>query len=167
MAPANADARNTRTERHMASDELHHNPKRPERRQQMTNRLNDYELIVLVDAAASGTVNTRAAHHGGDAWADLDAGDKNTVREAALPYIFHGTKALADLGWERRQTINTREELEEAQLMVVLTDAGTIANLVNGRAFFFGYESSVPVATLALPVTVLWQHEAARIEEIA
>jgi len=60
------------------------------------------------------------------------------------------------------RTITTREELGSAQMVVVRTDAGTIANLVNGRAYCFGYESSVPVDTLALPVTVLWEREAGK-----
>lgn len=124
----------------------------------MTNRLNDYELTVLVDAAASGTVNTRAAHHGGDAWADLDTGDKNTIREAALPYIFHGTKALADLGWERRKTIHTSEELAALpDMSVVRSSAGSIANIILGRAYFFGAELDTSMDVLALPLTVLFE----------
>lgn len=72
--------------------------------------LNDHELTVLVEAAASGAVNSRAAHHGGPDWEQLDAGDKNAVREHALPFIHHGTKALDELGYSKPRVITTRDE---------------------------------------------------------
>jgi hypothetical protein len=62
---------------------------------------------------------------------------------------------LEEKGYRKPRTITTVAELQDAQMMVVRTDGGSIANLVNGRAYFFGYEASVPVATLALPATVL------------
>jgi len=70
-------------------------------------------------------------------------------------------KAILAAGYSKPRTITTAEELAEAHMVVVRTEAGTIANLVNGRAYCFGYEASAPVATLALPVTVLWEREAA------
>lgn len=74
--------------------------------------LNDHELTVLVEAAASGAYNSSAAHRGGPAWEELEAGTKNNVREAALPFIFHGSKALEELGFQRPRTVVTIEELD-------------------------------------------------------
>lgn len=68
--------------------------------------------------------------------------------------------AILAAGYRKPRTITTREELAEAHMVVVRTAAGTIANLVNGKAYCFGYEASARVETLALPVTVLWEREA-------
>ncbi|WP_409017051.1 hypothetical protein [Arthrobacter sp. MP_2.3] len=67
---------------------------------------------------------------------------------------------LKNAGYQKPRTINTAEELDDAHMVVVRTAAGTIANLVSGRAYCFGYEASAPASTLALPVTVLWEREA-------
>ena len=56
------------------------------------------------------------------------------------------------------RTVTTVEELKELHMVVVRTDAGTIANIVSGRAYCFGYEQSAPLEALSLPATVL--HEA-------
>jgi hypothetical protein len=67
----------------------------------MSKRIDDHDLTEMVQAAASGSVNSRANLHGRPAWDDLPAGDKNAVRELALPFIFHGTKALHELGYRK------------------------------------------------------------------
>lgn len=53
------------------------------------------------------------------------------------------------------RTITTVEELKVLRMVVVHTAAGTIANVVSGRAYCFGYEQSAPVESLALPATIL------------
>ena len=99
--------------------------------------LADHDLSVLVDAAAAGAVNSRAAHHGGPSWDDLDAGDKNDVREAALPFIFHGTKALEVLGYTKPRTVASSREIEElyesdANVVLMDEDGAIIQNLAGG-----------------------------------
>jgi hypothetical protein len=61
--------------------------------------MNDHELTVMVERAASGACNSRLAIHGGLPWDELDAATKNNYREAALPFIYQGVKALAELGY--------------------------------------------------------------------
>lgn len=63
--------------------------------------MDDHTLTMMVDAAAEGVVNSQAQWKGGPTWDELDAGQKNSVREAALPFIYHGTKVLASLGWSK------------------------------------------------------------------
>lgn len=63
--------------------------------------MNDHELTALVEAAASGACNSRVAIHGGALWEALDPATKNNYREAALPFVYHGMKALADLGYAK------------------------------------------------------------------
>ncbi|MDI2019718.1 hypothetical protein [Paenarthrobacter nicotinovorans] len=54
------------------------------------------------------------------------------------------------------RTITTVEELLALpSLTVVRSAAGSIVNIVGDEAFFFGYEITAPVTTLALPITVL------------
>lgn len=62
-------------------------------------------------------------------------------------------------GYRKPRTITTAEELDALQMVVVRTSAGTIANIVNGRAYCFGYEASAPIGSLTLPVTVLYEPE--------
>ncbi|MGO4143695.1 hypothetical protein AB4Y77_01305 [Paenarthrobacter sp. YAF11_1] len=103
----------------------------------MSERLTDHELTVCCEAAAEGVVTSRAGHAGGPAWNDLTASQKNNVREQALPFIFHGTKALADLGYWKSPTITTAEELKDLynsdRNVVVMDDCGLILqNLAGG-----------------------------------
>lgn len=124
----------------------------------MNSTLNDHELTVLVEAAAEGATTSRANHGRGLQWASMGPMQKNAVREAALPFIYHGTKALADLGWERRRVIHTEEGRAALKDMtVVRSAAGTIANVFSGRAYFFGAEQDTPVDVLALPLVVLFE----------
>lgn len=58
-------------------------------------------------------------------------------------------------GWAKPRTITDWAELAELHMVVVRTEAGSIANIVNGRAYFFGYEASTPIGSLSLPATVL------------
>ena len=62
---------------------------------------------------------------------------------------------ILNAGWAKQRTITAAEELDELHMVVVRTAAGTIANVVNGRAYCFGYEGSAPARSLALPATVL------------
>lgn len=55
------------------------------------------------------------------------------------------------------RTITTAEELEALHMVVVRSDTGTIANIVNGKGYCFGYENSFPASDLAMPITVLWE----------
>lgn len=86
----------------------------------MSERLPDYDLEVLIDTAAEGAWNAKVAHAGGPQFAELERGRRNEIREAALPFIFHGTKALADLGYIKQRTITTIEELEKMPMRSVL-----------------------------------------------
>lgn len=100
-------------------------------------RLNDHELTVCVETAARGVINSRAGHTGGPTWDKLTPDQKNTVREQALPFIFHGTKALADLGFWKSPTITTSDELEQLytsdRTVVVMDEDGLILqNLAGG-----------------------------------
>lgn len=99
--------------------------------------LTDYDLTVLVETAASGAVNSRAAHHGGPEWEALDPAGKNAVREHALPFIFHGAKALEDLGFTRPRTVMSSREMEElfesdANVVLMDEDGAIIQNLAGG-----------------------------------
>ena len=84
------------------------------------NRLPDHDLSVLVEAAAEGSTNSWAAHRGSTQWDDMTAGQKNLVRETALPFIYHGTKALAELGYQKPRTIRTLDELEALKLPAII-----------------------------------------------
>lgn len=100
-------------------------------------RLNDHELTVCVETAAKGVTDSRAKHAGGPTWDKLNAAQKNAVREQALPFIFHGTKALADLGFWKTPTITTAKELRDLynsdRNVVVMDDCGLILqNLAGG-----------------------------------
>lgn len=99
--------------------------------------LNDHDLTVLVEVAASGAVNSRAAHHGGPDWEAMDAGAKNAVREHALPFIYHGTQALEDLGYSKPRTVMSSAEMEElfnsdANVILMDMDGAVIQNLAGG-----------------------------------
>ena len=101
-------------------------------------RLPDHALEVLTNAAAVGAVNARASHAGTPTWDELNPGQKNGIRESALPFIFHGTKALAGLGYRKPRTITTADEVRELRNGAVVTtifgDASTIWDRVrNGR----------------------------------
>lgn len=65
-------------------------------------------------------------------------------------------KVIAN-GWIKPRTITTVEELEALHMVVIRYDTGIIANIVNGKAYCFGYEQSAPVSAIALPATVLWE----------
>jgi hypothetical protein len=84
--------------------------------------LNDHELTVLVDAAASGAIDAQAALHGSTPWADMDPMSKIAVKEAALPFIFHGTKALADLGYSKPRLVTTVDEMDALPVGSVVLD---------------------------------------------
>lgn len=125
----------------------------------MSNQLNDHELTVLVDRAAQGAINSRAAHHGGQLWEMFSPGKKNEVREKALPFIFHGTKALAELGWQRPRTITTEEELAPLPNGTVLMGSWATYQRVGlpgcpGEWVTLGGPAAVDVE---LPATVIYE----------
>jgi len=62
--------------------------------------------------------------------------------------------------FRKPRTITTVAELDALHMVVVRTAAGTIANVINGRAYCFGYEGSAPASSLALPATVLHEGQA-------
>lgn len=99
--------------------------------------LNDHELTVLVEAAASGVVNTQASLRGGNGWDALNNDQKGDVREIALPFIYHGTKALEDLGYTKPRTVMSSAEMEEllhsdANVVLMDEDGAIIQNLAGG-----------------------------------
>lgn len=65
--------------------------------------------------------------------------------------------AILAAGYSKPRTITTAEELDALHMVVVRSKGGSIANIVNGRAYVFGYEGSAPASTLALPATVLYE----------
>jgi len=77
--------------------------------------------------------------------------------DSHAPHTAHVAQELTDAGYGKRRTITDWAELAKLQCGVVRTTAGTIANIVDGRAYFFGYETSAPVGGLALPAVVLWE----------
>lgn len=88
--------------------------------------MSDHDLTVLVETAAQGMWNSKAGHQGGPVFADLPNPIRNSIREAALPYVFHATKALADLGYTKPRLIVTEEELDTLPNgTVVLSDVYT------------------------------------------
>lgn len=119
--------------------------------------LNDHELTVLVEAAACGAVNSRAAHHGGSDWDHLDAADKNAVREHALPFVFHGTRALEDLGFTKPRTVVTVAELD------ALPDMSAVLDDMDGPLTRFDSwwraadGAQFHSMDVVLPATVLWE----------
>ena len=85
--------------------------------------LTDHDLTALVEAAASGSYNSKAAHIGAPDWEHVDAASKNIIREHALPFIFHGTKALEELGYRRPRTVISIEELDALPAESIVRDA--------------------------------------------
>ena len=65
--------------------------------------------------------------------------------------------AILAAGYRKPRAITTAEELDGLHMVVVRSKGGSIANIVNGRAYVFGYEASVPASTLALPATVIYE----------
>jgi hypothetical protein len=130
----------------------------------MNARLNDYELTVLVEAAASGTVNSRASIHGGSTWDEMDPATKNNYREAALPFILHGTRELSTLGYSKPRTITTAEELDALPVGSVILDGSGLSLHKNE---FTGWVASNGAKNIgaemllreALPATVLYEPE--------
>lgn len=69
----------------------------------------------------------------------------------------HIADSILAAGYRKLRVVTKPEELDKLHMVVVRTEAGTIANIVGGRAYCFGYEQSAPVGALALPVTILWE----------
>lgn len=70
-------------------------------------------------------------------------------------YLWAMADIILERGYTKPRMVTTLEELNDLHMAVVRTSAGSIANIVNERAYFFGYEASCPASTLALPATVL------------
>lgn len=84
------------------------------------------------------------------------------ISDSAVPrdgkYMIVDRIAADDIlaaGYRKPRTITTVTELLALHMVVVRTAGGSVANIVNERAFFFGYEASCSARTLALPATVL------------
>lgn len=138
----------------------------------MSRALTDHELTVMVESAGQGATDSWAGHYGSRTWSDLDAGEKNTVRETALPWIYHGTKVLPDLGWARQRIIHTVEELRQLPALAVVLfndteNGGAFQTYVvpdDGSVMFphqlhfnnFG-EGYIDAADMPLPVRVIFQ----------
>jgi hypothetical protein len=126
----------------------------------MSDRLSDHDLTELVECAASGAINSAAGHRGTPDWAALDAGAKNRVREAALPFIFHGTKALAGLGYRKPRTITTPEELDALPENTVIRDAEPATmQFMGGKWWSVGSSLAWDADTIDFPAVVLYEPE--------
>lgn len=88
----------------------------------MNARVSDHDLHVLVESAAQGMWDAKASHQGGPAFVELPHGVRNNIREAALPFVFHGTKALSDLGYSKPRLITAAEELDALQVGSAVKD---------------------------------------------
>lgn len=123
-------------------------------------RLPDFDLEVLVEHAAEGVWNAQAAIHGGPVYADAPKAHRNVCKEAALPFIFHGTKALEELGYRKHRTVTTVEELDALPVGSVILDPKGLS--LHKNAFTGWYASNGAknitaevLALEALPATVL------------
>lgn len=121
------------------------------------HRLPDEDLTVLVERASEDYFTARYSSKLGKTWAELDGASKNVIREAALPHLFHGTKALHDLGYRKLRIVATAEDLDALPFgTVVRSDAGTIATKCGFTlGVVFGDERPFPWRYLDLPVTVM------------
>lgn len=67
-------------------------------------------------------------------------------------------EAVVAAGYIKPRVITTDEEREQLpNSSVVRSDAGSIANIQDGKAYFFGFEHPVDAKMLALPITILWE----------
>ena len=78
-----------------------------------------------------------------------------------MPYITHQSHLVDELvKATASEQVTTEAELDALpDRTIVRSAAGTVANLVGPRAYFFGYEAAVSRRLLELPVTIL-QHGA-------
>lgn len=68
----------------------------------------------------------------------------------------HADTVLSVIEALQPRSVTTMDELLALpDMSVVRSRAGTIANIVGGQAYFFGFEKPAPIKLLALPVTVL------------
>lgn len=129
-------------------------------------RLSDEDLTVLVDRAAEGAWNSRVANSfpEGFLYADLDRAKQNELREEALPYIFHGTQALADLGFRKPRTVGSIKELDTLPAATVVMSAnGAYFGKTHADASYWnriGAEGPFHPGWIKLPATVLHEGDA-------
>lgn len=69
----------------------------------MGEKLTEHELTVLVDRAAEGAWDSMASMKMLPSFRELSLIRQNEIREQALPFIYHGTKALHELGFRRTE----------------------------------------------------------------
>ena len=98
------------------------------------------------------------------------ASKRDELREVIKANLFKTTAGMADAilaaGYWKPRTITTEEERASLpDMAVVRSSAGSIANVSQGRAYFFGFEHGVDAKMLALPLDVLWEPEAAEASE--
>lgn len=128
----------------------------------MSPRVSDHDLTVLVETAAAGMWDSKAAHEGGPVFADLPRQVRNSIREAALPYVFHATKALQELGYTKPRLVATVEELAALPFESVIRDAeghvlerwGEPEENLWATVMVGAY---IPRGDIALPATVLYE----------
>lgn len=90
---------------------------------------------------------------------------RDELREVIKENLFKTTAGMAEAilaaGYWKPRTITTEEERASLpDMSVVRSSAGSIANVVQGRAYFFGFEHGLDAKMLALPLDVLWEPEA-------
>jgi hypothetical protein len=135
----------------------------------MNARVTDHDLSDLVEHAAKGAVNSAASIHGGPLWEALEASSKNNVREAALPFIFHGTQALEEIGYRKPRVVTTVKELDALPIGSVVLHRGRPFQRFaphNGGSYVYhlwqspdgGFVRTSEGGRLILPATVI--HEA-------
>ena len=125
------------------------------------NRLSDSDLTVLVERAAEGVWDSKLPDVEGLApWCDLHPASKNTYREQVLPVIFHGTKALQDLGYRKPSTITTIEELDALPDGSAVLDGVVCVKRADGYWNFSDLAGVYASASITLPATVLHEPEA-------
>lgn len=121
------------------------------------NRLPDEDLTVLVERAAKGVHESRQA----TPWEEVSRIEQNVRREQYLPVIFHGTKALYDLGYRKPRTITTHTEVVRLPRGSVLYDNSEITWLLmpdgEGGQFWLmaGDTEEYTGMDIELPATVL------------
>lgn len=76
------------------------------------HRLSDSDLTVLVERAPQGSWDSQLGPASGTMWDEVPHGTKNSYREQVLSIIFHGTKALHELGYRKQYPVGTVDELD-------------------------------------------------------
>lgn len=126
------------------------------------HRLSDSDLTVLVERAAQGSWDSQLGPASGTMWDEVSHVTKNSYREQVLSIIFHGTKALHELGWAKNRTIYTIGELSGlAEGAVFRASTGAVFEIKGGHIVCTDSQTWWSPLADWLPVTVLHEPEAA------